>query len=370
MPAGDDSASFACLDVFHSDNAYAQCKSDEACENIDEGGKDSGPNASPPGSHGDECSRRASIIPVCMKTSLALLFMISSSGCIQEAVKEAIRPEPNPFAYDRAAPLAAQVAEPTRSRGFTSIKFSIQGSRERVPGILTIPDSITEKPAVLLLLHGMGGRKEELLAVAAMASAAGYATVAIDAPLHGERKVDSKAIIDPDARLTRQHWIDAIVDWRRAIDYLQTRSDIDSKRLIILGTSMGGMMGSMLAGADDRVSAAAILIAGGDWMTLFKGSSHKSVAIFRDKTDAEVSALVEQYMADIDPVKWISKVAPRPVLFINGSKDDIIPMASAEALINAAKEPKDVYWDAVGHTVSPMRLATILDWIKGHTPTS
>lgn len=370
MPSGDNSAAFACLDVLHSDNAHTQSKSDEARRKIDEGGKDSGPNASPPGSHVDECSRLASIIPMFMKTSLALLFLISSPGCVQEAVKEPILSEPNPFAYDRAAPLNAEVAPPTKSRGFTSFRFSIKGSEERVPGILTIPESVTEKPPVLLLLHGMGGRKEELQAVAAMASLAGYATVAIDAPLHGERKVDGKAIIDPDPRLTRQHWINAIIDWRRTIDYLQTRNDIDSKRLVILGTSMGGMMGSLLAGAEERVSAAAILIAGGDWMALLKGSSHKSVAIFRDKTDEEVSMLVERYMADIDPVKWISKVSPRPVLFINGTSDDIIPKASAEALINAAKEPKEVYWDAVGHTVSPIRLATILDWIKTHTPKS
>lgn len=305
-----------------------------------------------------------------MKTTLALLLAFTASGCVQEPVKEAPRPERNPFAYDPTKPLAPQVSEPTESLGLRSIRFEIQGARERVPGILTVPNGADVKPPVILLLHGMGGRKEDLRPVAVMASAAGYATVAIDAPLHGERSVEGKAMIDPDARLTRQHWIEGVIDWRRTIDYLQARNDIDAKRLVVLGTSMGGMMATLLAGSDERVSAAVILIAGGDWLTLLKESSHKSVAIFRNKPEEEVARLVEEYMADIDPTIWIAKISPRPVLLINGTKDDIIPRASAEALINAAKEPKEVYWDAVGHTISPMRLATILDWIKTHTPKS
>ncbi|MCW5945733.1 MAG: alpha/beta fold hydrolase [Fimbriimonadales bacterium] len=298
--------------------------------------------------------------------------VITCSGCAQVTKGAEPKPEskPNPFAYDGRAALEPIVGEPARKSGYLEYKFSILGADGRVPGVLTVPRDINEKPPVILLLHGMGGKKEDLTAVAAMAAAAGYATVAIDAPMHGERAVSGKAILDPDPIVTRKHWVQAIVDWRRTIDFLETRTDVDSNRIVLLGASMGGMMGSLLAGTDERVDAAALLIAGGDWKALFRESEHDSIRVLDGQDPAAVEALVDRHMKDIDPVEWVGRISPRPVLFVNGTKDTIIPKASAEALINAAKEPKEVIWDPVAHTISPLRLPTILDWIKTHTPKS
>lgn len=54
-------------------------------------------------------------------------------------------------------------------------------------------DADLAKPAtgwpVVMLQHGITSKKEDMLALTGMLSAAGYATVAIDHPLHGERRI-------------------------------------------------------------------------------------------------------------------------------------------------------------------------------------
>lgn len=66
-----------------------------------------------------------------------------------------------------------------------------------VPVQITVPDEALigkTKPAegwpVVMLQHGIGSCKENMLAVTAALSAAGFATVAIDHPLHGSRGYD------------------------------------------------------------------------------------------------------------------------------------------------------------------------------------
>jgi dienelactone hydrolase len=56
--------------------------------------------------------------------------------------------------------------------------------------------------------------------------------------------------------------IQEIKDIRRSIDYLQTRTDIDSQRIAYLGMSWGAAMGAIIPAVEDRFKAS-ILIAGG-----------------------------------------------------------------------------------------------------------
>ena len=51
----------------------------------------------------------------------------------------------------------------------------------------------------------------------------------------------------------------------------------------------------------------------------------------------------------------IARFAPRPVLFVNATRDDRIPRAHAEALHAAAAEPKQVLWFECGHADLPGR---------------
>jgi dienelactone hydrolase len=51
-------------------------------------------------------------------------------------------------------------------------------------------------------------------------------------------------------------------DLRRSVDYLSTRTDIDSTRLALSGTSWGGAMGGLMMGIEPRFRAGILVVAG------------------------------------------------------------------------------------------------------------
>jgi hypothetical protein len=55
-----------------------------------------------------------------------------------------------------------------------------------------------------------------------------------------------------------------VMDFRRSIDYLETRSDIDSDKIAYYGTSWGGALGAIIPAVDERLSAS-VLVSGGFW---------------------------------------------------------------------------------------------------------
>lgn len=90
-------------------------------------------------------------------------------------------------------------------------------------------------------------------------------------------------------------------DFGRAIDYLETRSDIDRNRLAYYGVSAGGDIGVILTALDSRVKAS-ILQGAGIWTT---------------------------WLPEFDPLNYASRVRV-PTLMINGRYDFENPFETAQ----------------------------------------
>jgi formylglycine-generating enzyme required for sulfatase activity/dienelactone hydrolase len=59
-----------------------------------------------------------------------------------------------------------------------------------------------------------------------------------------------------------EYMVQVVKDFRRSIDYLETRQDIDSARLAYYGMSWGGVFGAIIPAVEDRLNAS-VLLAGG-----------------------------------------------------------------------------------------------------------
>ncbi len=94
----------------------------------------------------------------------------------------------------------------------------------------------------------------------------GFAVLALDAQCHGDRiAVNDYAPVnhfaDPSAAGNPRKgyftqpdiYVQTTRDYRRAIDYLETRGEIDQRRIGVLGYSMGGTQTFLLAGVEPRV---------------------------------------------------------------------------------------------------------------------
>ncbi len=107
-------------------------------------------------------------------------------------------------------------------------------------------------------------------------------------------------------------------DATRALDYLESRSEVDTGRIGIAGQSGGGMTALQFACFDDRLKAAFLSCA---------------VATFRHKTEALLIADPEQILYGtlrygIDHPELLAAFAPKPLL-IGAAVRDFVPIAGA-----------------------------------------
>ena len=77
-----------------------------------------------------------------------------------------------------------------------------------------------------------------------------------------ERRDDALIpIVDtgPNSHSYTEYLIQVVKDFKRSIDYLESRQDIDSKRIAYYGMSWGGLLGAIIPAVEERPKTAMIL---------------------------------------------------------------------------------------------------------------
>ena len=116
----------------------------------------------------------------------------------------------------------------------------------------------------------------------------------------------------------------------RALDYLQSRPEVDGKRLGITGRSGGGVYSWWVAALDERVQAVV------------------PVAGITDLRNYVVDGAVEGHcdcMFMVNTYRWdypmiASLIAPRPLLIANSDKDSIFPL---DGVLRTHRQVRDIY---------------------------
>jgi dienelactone hydrolase len=143
---------------------------------------------------------------------------------------------------------------------------------------------------------------------------------------------------------TRAHttWVQQLVsDARRALDYVETRPDIDAARLSYYGLSWGGQLGPIIIALDPRIKAGVLLMGG-----LGGGKSAPEVDSFN--------------------------FAPRvriPLLMLNGEQDFIFPLQTSQrplfqGLGTPSADKKHVLYPG-GHEIFATQRSQIVQEVVG-----
>lgn len=248
------------------------------------------------------------------------------------------------------------------------------------------------RPAVLVL-HGTRGRKEGMDGWLSDLAARGFVACATDARHHGElATMDYEEAIIQAYRTGKGHpWLyETVTDTLRALDYLQTRPDVDPDRLGLMGISMGGMNTWLTAAADPRVKVAVPCIGvtsfayqlesgqfGPRVATLPRFHAAVAEALGEKEVNARVvreawSQVLPGILDRFDCPQMLAQIAPRPLLILNGEKDDRCPLegvkrcyAAAEAAYRkqgAADRLRLMVAPDTGHAVTPEQRAAALEW--------
>jgi dienelactone hydrolase len=158
------------------------------------------------------------------------------------------------------------------AKGVHQRRFDLDRDGRVVPGILWTPEDGTGPRALVLIGHGAAQTKAEAYVVALARTLVrhhGIAAVAIDGPVHGDRRTDG--VVDGSLMMLEfgQRWAadpgltdDMIADWRAVLDAVQGLPDVGSGPVGYWGLSMGTILGLPLVVAEPRVSVAVLGLMG------------------------------------------------------------------------------------------------------------
>jgi pimeloyl-ACP methyl ester carboxylesterase len=237
------------------------------------------------------------------------------------------------------------------------------GAGGGVPAILIEPLSagLAHRAPCLLLIHGLGGQKEDMVPLGRLAAQDGYASFIIDLPDSGARRPDKPRQFESARDLTdymSDSMTKSVDDLGIGLDYLQLRPELDTRRIGVLGLSLGSFIAVDLAAFDPRIKAVMLISSGGGLADILEfqartgvsfGRANQSVLSQADPAD------LERALAGVDPLTYVARIAPRPILMVNSTGDPVVPPDSARRLYAAAGRPKEIDWiDGDTHVPSPL----------------
>ena len=258
-----------------------------------------------------------------------------------------------------------EITDTATTDGIQQIKFSYAADADnRVPAILVKAAGSSGRRPVVIALHGTGGKKEDEIPFMNELARAGFVAVAIDGRYHGARTKSAKRSEDyVDAILRtfrggKEHpfFYDTAWDVMRLVDYLETRDDVDPKRIGIFGISKGGIEAYLAAAADPRIAVAVPCISVESFRWAAENNSWQSrIGTVQAAFDAGAKDLgIEKPGGDFvhtfysrvapgldrefDGPAMVPLIAPRPLLSINGELDPRTPKGGLDLCAAAARE--------------------------------
>lgn len=230
--------------------------------------------------------------------------------------------------------------------GVDETKVSIAVGATRVPGILILPSNAAGAlvPATLLL-HGLTSDKERMASSVGRALAAlGVASLAVDLPLHGERRVPGGLTASRNMLALAGAWRSAQREAHAALTFLANQPRVDATKIGLVGYSMGAFLGLIVAAAAaDRVRAV-VVAAGGDLPT---GTPY----------DRAMRLLA-------DPLRSVKQLGGCPLLVVHGRHDRTVKPNQAQRLFDAALEPKTLRWWDAGHYLPDAAITDAAQWLR------
>jgi uncharacterized protein len=190
----------------------------------------------------------------------------------------------------------------------------------------------THNGAVVLMLHGYGANRTELLERAVVLAKAGFGVLLYDLRGHGESGGVIRAMGWPDTK-----------DVQAAVDFARQLPGVDRDRIGIFGFSIGGQIALRAAAEDKRLHA--IFVDDPSYTRIedipampnplddfeARGVTRADLALISMRTGVPIPA---------GTTKAISEIAPRPIFMISSGKTNMSRVLE-DYLFSLAGNPKD-----------------------------
>jgi poly(3-hydroxybutyrate) depolymerase len=274
----------------------------------------------------------------------------------------------------KRTPLNAQITGTLERPGYRIEKLVFQS----LPGLYVtgnfyVPANTSGSLPAILYVSGHSphplGAKTQYQDRAAWFAAHGYACLILDTLEFGEVAGIHHGIHD----LNMWNWLSlgytpaGVEVWNamRAIDYLDTRREVDRQRIGMTGISGGGATTWFTAAVDERVAA---VVPGLSTYTFSSQARHWVAA-----GQCDCIYFHNTFLTDLPVVGAL--IAPRPLLFFNGRRDPDFPPDGYQEVYRRVKRIYDLYAghnsdrvrqveDDVGHSDVPLFRRETRQWMN------
>lgn len=251
------------------------------------------------------------------------------------------------YSYDKTPLNATVEAVESKDEDWTiqKITYSAAYGHEQAISYLFLPKKGKPPYQVVLFFPGSGALNLRHFAV--------YPSASLDAIIRSGRAVlypvykstyERGDGMESDVADTSSNWRDHVIMWTkdasRAIDYAQTRPDLDHNKIAYYGYSWGAVMGAIIPAVDQRIKAVVIALGGLDF---------------------------EKSLPEVDTINFLPHVK-QPVLMLNGHYDFFFPEESTQVpfynLLGSVKDQKKRVVYDTGHAIPRNELIKqTLDWL-------
>jgi dipeptidyl aminopeptidase/acylaminoacyl peptidase len=219
--------------------------------------------------------------------------------------------------------------------------------------------------ASVVLCHGYPMNREDLLDLVPPLHRAGFHVLMFDFRALGESEGQR-------CTFGREEPEDVLA----AVRFLQSREELDPERIGVLGLSMGAASCLIAAARADAIRA---VVADSAFAEL-AGMTHEYLSSVPSLLRRPLAASTESWAermtgfkaSEVAPVATVAQIAPRPILFIHGDRDALIPVDHARRLASAAGSPHELWivpdaGHARGHSRGPEEYERrVVDFFRRH----
>ena len=222
-------------------------------------------------------------------------------------------------------------------------RIEIPFEGKKAVGYLQIPGAVN-RPGVVMHWGGVDGWKEDRISNSEVLHKEGLATFTIDMPGAGENPC-----LGQELRAEQT--------FSAAIDYLETRNDIDGKRIAVMGGSFGGYWAAKLAHTEPKRLRGAVNWGAGVHRTFQEEWLRPALTLTASQYLMGPASLLDarSYIFGVKTLEEVLNIAPSlslvtqglidqpsaPLLCINGKEDDQHPISDFYLLAEHGS-PKDI----------------------------
>ncbi len=210
---------------------------------------------------------------------------------------------------------------------------------------------------VLIMAPGLDSTKEEVHAYAEPFLARGIAVLAIDGPGQGEAEYEIPICGDYERAA------------KAACDWIETKRQLDAKRIGIWGVSLGGYYAPRAAAYEKRIKACIALSGPFEWHAIWDDLPELTRDTFRVRSHAKNETEAKNRSKALTMVDAAPRIAC-PIFIVAGRQDRLVPASHAERLAKSVSGPVELLMVEDGrHNANnrPYRYRSqTADWLAMH----